>query len=285
MTRIGKSISDREILYWAVIGRYRFWLNFDGAELRRIGRSGQRLDGYAVRRIAREYQVNRTILRKKDGGRGGSGANDQAADRLAKALKQAAARWPSTLEERAKVCARIAEKAGTRNGGNQEDRTRRAVSAVTKLMWFLKPHGWTVFDNLAATGLGIRAFPDRTKRMKFFYRGLKEGGFEPLARKVNRHLKGTSFAAIRGERVIDRYLMFKGAEQRKRDGTNLQTVMIDEAKQFMALLPARLRSELHEVADKISRDCIADILCLTERDSTARRRSRGSKASGKSAVA
>ena len=109
-------------VFWSTIGYLRAWWGTDGPRLSLI----RRADGITpemLRSIAVEYNVNRSILRQEKEG-------DKSAGRMCKILIKARDEWPTSLVERAKACAEIAEKA--REQGVAKN---NLASASTKFMW------------------------------------------------------------------------------------------------------------------------------------------------------
>lgn len=223
----------RKLVYWAVIEHYRSWLIDDGVLLKRLSQSGGKLDAVGVRRIAKIYKVNRGIPK-------GDSGSDRVAAWIADRLNNEAAAWPGNLNDRARRCAEISAEA--KNGGHVE---KEIVSLVTKLMWFLRPKGWTVFDRLASQGIGIKETraPDR---MEAFYRKLSESGFDKQADLINNMLKYTPFQHLFGERVIDKFLVLCGSEDDRRREA------IETCQAFLTLLPVPLYRELDAISMQIS---------------------------------
>jgi len=193
-----------ELLKWAVVEHHRTWSLFDGDARRVVEHDG--LDPLAVRKIAREYGVNRGILKTKDENGKPIAGKDNSAKWLAEKISHAAGNWPESLQERAEACAEIARNA------SREGYTRgELASATTKIIWFCRPDGWTLFDRLAANGLGV---PTRqsTKRMLRFYTELSTRNFLISANCINEILNDADFGELYGERVIDKFLMLVGAD-------------------------------------------------------------------------
>lgn len=239
-------VRRRELLRWAVVEHYRTWLSFDGIQIQRIAANGNVLDRAAVRRIASEYSVNRGILSTKDENGEKVAGRDDSADWIASRLNEEAAAWPPQLNERAARCAEVANCAS-------KGRTRgKQASAMTKLMWPLKPNGWTVFDELAANGLGI---PKKKAivRMPLFFKALSDRNFNDDAGAINEVLNANGFGPLFGERVIDKFLMLCGADD---DWTN---EIIATCEAFLSLLPEETRDNLNTAARQIS-ETLADNL-------------------------
>lgn len=197
-----ENVHRRELLRCAVVEHYRTRCRFDGPELKRLTPNG--LDAPSVRRIAKEYYVNRGILSTKDATGKKIAGRDDHADWLAKRLNDEAKKWPDKLIDRATRCTEVAKHASKMKHTNG-----KLASAMTKLIWFLKPDGWTMFDELAANGLGI---PEKKSidRMPLFFLALSDRGFTDDASAINEALNANGFGELFGERVIDKFLMFSG---------------------------------------------------------------------------
>jgi hypothetical protein len=183
----------------AVLEHFRTLLGLDGAARQRIAVHG--LDGTLVRRIAREYRVSRGIVAGQEHG-------------LAQLLLDLCPHWPATLEERCGFCINLGE-------GAAEGRLThgRQVSAMTKLMWFLNPEGWTRFDRLAADAMGIAQVPS-DERARRYYAALSNRGFLDTAQVINGMLEDQGAPGLFGERIFDKYLML-AALARQGDETPL----------------------------------------------------------------
>lgn len=238
-------VRRRELLKWAVVEHYRTWRSFDGIQLKRMPPDG--IDAASVRRIAKEYYVNRGILSTKDANGKKIAGRDDHADWLAIRLNDEAKNWPGPLNDRATRCAEVAKHA------SKEKHTKgELASAITKLVWFLKPDGWTMFDELAANGLGI---PEKRSidRMPLFFRALSDRGFTDDARTINEALNANGFGELFGERVIDKFLMFSG-------NTVVQTgESISTSETFLHSLPNEQLRKLDTTAQRIS-GTLADTL-------------------------
>ena len=236
----------RKNLRWAVITYYRGWLEIDGIESARARANGNALDSGAVRRIGKVYSIVRGIRgadteEKRNG-------TDKHAEWIADRLNAKALDGRSSLIQRAEICAAIARDACSEGHTNGVQ-----ASAMTKLVWFIKPEGWTVFDNLAANGLGIPRYQS-IDRMLAFYRTLTERGFPEHARAINATIGKTSFSVVGGERIIDTYLMLCGGEDEWVEN------VIANSKAFHKLLPSDFRNELVSCARRISKDHATGLL-------------------------
>lgn len=239
------------LLYWAVIEHYRYWLAFDGIERHRLERQGNRLDAQAVRRIGIEYMVNRGVYQKADAqpareargklaGRPAKDAREDGAPRLAFLInEEAEAGWDNwDLRQRAARCAAIANEAAD-NGATRG----RLASAVSKLMWFIRPRGWTLYDDLSANAT-VATIPNTVEEMLAFYGALQERGFAECAAEINRRFASSALRELYGERVIDKFFLLNGQSA-------------DERTDSLAGLEAFL---------SILLPCVAQALDVTARD-------------------
>jgi hypothetical protein len=120
-------------------------------------------------------------------------------------LNKATKKWPRRFLKRSDMCANLASKA-------EEKKCLRILqrSAVSKLMWFLKSNDWTMFDALAANGLGIRSNPSSRARMKDFYKTLDRKQFPTLWRSMQRNIDLGCLKGMSASRIIDNLLMNRG---------------------------------------------------------------------------
>jgi hypothetical protein len=84
---------------------------------------------------------------------------------------------------------------------------------MTKFMWFLHPAGWTVFDDVAATGLHVGGGGKEARSLRF-YRKLEAIGFDELVKAISAATKGTVLADMHAERVVDSFLYIRGIDDR-----------------------------------------------------------------------
>lgn len=206
----------------AFIRYVRTWLHFDGAMLKAVSRSNG-LTEQLVQQIAIEYSVMRGI-RSRDGAR-----------KLARLLNRRIVKWPSEdLLGRANFCAELANEVQYYTYGNQ-------VSAISKLIWFLKPNGWTPFDRSASAGLV--KMTGNGSRFSSFYSTLYQHGFVSVSWEMQKYIPG-SFAGISALRVLDVYLMRKG------NRFNNQ-LFVDDQIDFLSLFPSDSREEIGSIAETL----------------------------------
>jgi len=253
------------LLYWAVVEQYRQSLNLDGIAPILI-KKNRGLDERMVRRIALLYNVVRGIKGASDEEK--RDKKDPHAKWIAKKCNALSNHWPDSLIDRAEECASIAEK------GKGEHTNGYQASAVTKLMWFLKPDGWTMFDDLAATGIGIPKsvsekkrgkgkkgrVANSTTRMKAFYRELNRRNFKAHALAINQTIKNNGkFERLYGERIIDKFLMLVGAKPAGRDNS-WGGDYIELCSVFLELLPETTSRDLKFLADTVVKNHVGSLL-------------------------
>ena len=243
-------IDGKSLLYWSVIEHHRWWVSDDQIQLHRARAAGGVHDAKSVRRIAKAYAVSRGI-RKLD-------KSDLGASWLADILNKT--KWPSTnglIKDRAAICCRLAVDASEHKlldpDGIKGVTRGVLVSAMTKLMWFLHPSDWTMFDRYAADGLGI-GVADSQKRSKAFYKKLAENGFSDVCRHGNDIIAHSDLAkfcsneipVLYMERVIDKYRMFRGfPEEDAKD-------KIHSLGAYLGVYPTDFRARIEQLADKLA---------------------------------
>lgn len=230
-------MQDKSLIYWATIEHHRWWLCHDQVYLNLLAKEGQ-LRPWIVRLIAKAYGVNRGIPRAAD-----IGPSDPAATAIAEALGKAAPQFSGTLPQRFSICAEMLQQlpAAIRGG----DPTPKFVSGTTKLMWFLKPAGWTMFDTFAADALGIpkgRSFD----RASHFYGRLEKLGFSQQSAAGNALIQASEIPELHAERVIDKYLWLSGCTQQARE----KAKAICEA--YLQGLPSKHAEDLQALASALA---------------------------------
>ncbi len=157
-------------------------------------------------------------------------------ENLCDLLNEAAKHWPRNFLERSDKCACIASAA------EQKGCFRNFQgSAVSKLMWFLRPNDWTMFDNLAANGLGIQRNASSKARMDKFYKALDEKKLPTLWRGMQRIIESGYLKGMPASRIIDNLLMNKGRGEVDKSRLYL-------AKFWMSLLSSAQAHEIHHAA-------------------------------------
>lgn len=200
--------------------QHRWWYAVDGVARRRIDLQGGRLEPRLLRYIAIEYSVSR-------------GIPNQSEYEIAHILNDEVLSWPESLVERANACVKTAELIKDKNltYGAQ-------ISAVSKFAWFIRPAGWTLYDDLAAAGLGLFSKYNRVDRMKRFYKILDEWGFDAHVMRMQVAIEKSGNPELHAARIVDKLLMLHGMKDDARE------YEIDTAKAYLDLLPEQTRSSL-----------------------------------------
>lgn len=243
-------------LYWSTIRYLRAWWATDGVNVQRVADEGMTTP--LLRSIAKEYNVNRGIAAAKNSKVAlhvhGDLGTDPSAALLCKLVNEAVHNWPDGLLARAQACRDVMDKAADHQVGvpiwrkplpdgqlsNELPALKDLASAITKLVWFLRPHGWTIFDDLAATGLGI---PDqqRRARMTAFYDRLHDLRFEALVAAMAQEIEARGFTPILAPRILDTVLM-------ARSEANGPKAQIANEVAFLSLLPPALAASVTDLA-------------------------------------
>jgi len=180
-----------------------YWCAVDATELARLGQAEGRLDGEAVKRILKYYRAARSV-RSADRQRLADALNERVADFAGK-----------PLVERAAIAVAIAQAFRDAGAAGDED-AKTPFSAVSKLMWFLSPTGWTMYDSLARAALGIRSYGG--KPFLAFYARLDAAGFAETAKDARGVLFAHGLPSHLAERSIDFLLMTAGGRDNPSDG-------------------------------------------------------------------
>jgi hypothetical protein len=210
----------------SVVHCYRNHLTVDALFRAEIDERG--LDGDLLRRIALVYNVNR-----------GVSAGPENADRLAGFLTAEAERFAGSLTYKACHCARLADEMQARGMTKHVQR-----SAVSKFMWFLRPDGWTVYDDFARRALGVSA--QLGAPFERFYAELDSNDFTGAVAAIRAALNNTDFAMTPPERVIDACLWLAGAPADRRAFEQRASAT------FLQTLPAPMAASLQDLADRIA---------------------------------
>lgn len=89
-------------------------------------------------------------------------------------------------------------------------------SAVSKLVWFVAPAGWTMFDSFACAGVGLSYAHE--SNFSRYYQALEDAGHAEalaIARKV---LEAHGFPVLLAERFYDWAIMTRGERDNPSDG-------------------------------------------------------------------
>ncbi len=172
----------------ALAKAYWFSKFFDEIERNRIERAGGMLDRGNVERIARWYSVTRTLPKDKTG--------------VAAIVNQIASKMAGrTLLDRARLC----EDAAARIDNEKHPR-----STVSKLLWFVAPTDWTVYDSFAAKGAKARSSPIGRDPFLDYYSRLERAEFGTVVAEIQRLLREAGITDLQAERIVDWELMRRG---------------------------------------------------------------------------
>lgn len=230
-----KAPPQTDELYWALVDHARGWISSDAFRVKLVQLNGDRLNEKLVRRIARDYAVGRGIVASENG-------DDAAGKGIARLANNALEQWGPTLCERAEACSRLASKFQDKGYTHKYE-----ASLATKLMWFLAPKGWTVFDRYAADALGTRNCSVDI-RMPLFYETLELNGFSDFSKKIQKRIKVSEYQHLHGTRVIDALLTRRGGRQANALGAG------EQAPHFLTQLPTSARNDLDYLARTVSDD-------------------------------
>lgn len=235
-----------DYLYFAVIEHYRSWLMFDGVELTRINQAGGILDAASVRRIAREYLVIRGIKRIPQGQQ-----IDIHANGVALHLNSLHPVANLTLAQRCQLCINAAIWANDNDPATSRPHTNGVqLSAMSKLSWFLDNTNWTLYDRFASSALGLaQTGINNTARMTQFYGILQRRDFLGCSNQIQAYLTPPFAQELRGERIIDKFLMISGAPS-----AAWRRNLIEICEHFRDNLPCPKPNALHDLAVVIAHD-------------------------------
>jgi len=212
----------------AVIERARAHLCTDAPFLQRIRQDGK-LTAATVEEIASEYLVRRNL---------GKGNRLQE---VANHMNEAIASWPADLAGRAQWCLACAT-------GMKSNLVlyHNPMSAVSKLAWFLRPKGWTLYDSFARNAVRSGG-ASNPKRLIRFYNALERNGFQDASEKIETILSRTPWSQLNGARVLDSYMMLAG-------GFPFRLRNDAARKGFLDALPAESGVALSTLATRIETD-------------------------------
>lgn len=233
-------------VYWSTIQYARHWSSIDGIWVKEIAQHG--LNPATLQRIAINYNVNRGLAGAEIDPEDATGKRKirPSLDRLCALFKEGSEAWPDGLLDRMGLCLRITAEAQAL-GCFVKPKGKASsfqVSAISKFMWFVKPAGWTVFDQYAALGLDVMPMLNQGARMQAFYRRLHQLGFEELTRDMQAVIDGTQVRGMPATRIIDTLLMARG-----RFGGDVEAVRA--CGFYLDLIPEGGRLELHRLAERL----------------------------------
>ncbi|MCZ8122349.1 MAG: hypothetical protein O9277_02875 [Magnetospirillum sp.] len=232
------------LMYWAVIEHYRTWIKDDAPVFGAL-KAARDLNLAIVRGIAKTYQVERTLRPTPRSTKSGQKAPaDKAGKTMARLLNNLSSKknWPKSLTDRADACLALAQSS---RFPAAEGKT--PYSAISKMMWFRRPLGWTMFDRLASKGIGLGGPPSEEK-FKRFYGRLDCANFQETATDIQLILRRRKLGNLFGERVIDKYLMLVGDEAEKKEASIWYTNSV-----WVRAVPLHQREGVLEAASEIER--------------------------------
>ena len=252
-------MTEREpISYWATIELYRTWLLEDGPFLARLENASPEERLKILHEIAISYSVRRTIPAAPD--------NDETNNKyanlevLVEAIEQIIADWPPNFLQRAKKCREAARSAAAnfarvKPAKYDADNSGKGAphSAVTKLVWFLKPDGWTMFDSLASRAVLPNSISGAGERQKHFYNTIDkdfavyEAKAKPILAGFEARLHaGPGFRPrLYAGRLVDKFLVLRGDDAKRTQWEQRNRIFLD-------LLPDAVRDPLVSTASEIA---------------------------------
>ena len=94
---------------------------------------------------------------------------------------------------------------------------RKFSSLISKILWFICPHNWTMYDKFAKKGLAKITYSTVTSLTGIeFYRKLEVYNFDTTINAMNAVLEDSKFNQLLPERIIDNYLMLLGGRFEER---------------------------------------------------------------------
>lgn len=219
-----------DFLSTAIVEHHRWWYADDGVKRHMIISNGGEISPRVLRDIARAYSVSRGLFKEREA-------------EIADILNGAMASWPAGFLRRAGTCIRIAKRLKQNNLAHG-----RQISALTKLTWFMRPDGWTLYDDLAATGLGIRDSGDTVDRMKRYYRRLDDWGFTCRITAMQATIDASKTPELRAERILDKLLVFHGSDDEARK------VIRAETKAYFDILAPETQSHLKALSALLAKE-------------------------------
>ena len=245
--------SDRECLaYWATIENYRWWLAHDHVYLSLIKDRGQ-FSNDIVRTVAKAYGVNRGI----------PASDDKKADHMALGIASALNDFDAKsfqaqpMKEKIARFQSLVEKMPMNQDVKQGDNPI-FVSGASKLLWFVAPRGWTMFDKLAADGMGIKKSLPSMERAKDYYTALAGRKFDDTTSKIRKILDQSDFSSLYAERLIDKFLWLAGCQSETWENSRLSL------RYYMQGLFPVVRDKLEALAKQIEAAVRADLNALVK---------------------
>lgn len=188
---------QRSRAFNAVLEHHRCWVSSDGACFNLVRSAG--LTPAIAYTIAQDYGVARTI-----------GKRDRVASLAVEISSITDSAWKVSLADREDLCRGLGK---AHKKGATGKKRHLPISGISKLMWFLRPDGWTMYDSFARKGLvgASKGAPD-------FYKKLDQCGFVECAAAITKECRALGLPLF-GERVIDKFLMLRGMDNAAYDWT------------------------------------------------------------------
>ena len=222
----------------ALIEHLWHWWGTDALFHAEILRSDQTVCPSTLRRIASAYGVSRGLLQGKEA---------EAAELLDERLPD----WPSGLTERADFVQQVAieaEQRGLTKG--------KLLSAFSKIVWFARPSGWTMYDSFARRGLNSKRRYQEFDEYQSYYLRLSDRGFDEAMETGRSVIEASEINYLWPERILDKYLMLVGHSAQE----NLTVVNTSSHNAILRLWDDFFGPEVRRNIDQISID-LATNLC------------------------
>jgi hypothetical protein len=220
------------------------WLIDDAAIAKKLALQNGRMNAGLVRSIAKAYGVSRTLKgapkKPKKGKK--SPTPDPTATLFAERLNRLAESNISSLTQRSKLYLQSARKCFRSVG----IKGRPPYSAISKLIWFMKPTDWTMFDKWAAAAVGVKS-GSAAEKFERFYSRIGSLGFSATAAAIARKLEAQNLSGLSGERVVDKFLMFAAWPEEQRVAQAAHNDI------WLTILPSELGSSVKQAAESVER--------------------------------
>lgn len=194
----------RYLLHAATVEHIRFWWGDDGIDFGRI-KARRKVGTDDVRRIFTRYRVGRGLLKSNDTGL------DIGANGVSGLLNKEIRFWPATMKQRCNFIVRLSEEA-LQKGYSKG----RLISGFSKIVWFMRPTGWTLYDSYAADALQIPKQLGAVDKVSRFYACLEDLGFVEACDRMRITVNDSNFPTLWPERIVDKALWIRGSNERQR---------------------------------------------------------------------
>lgn len=244
-------IEMMDLLALAAADYVRWWQSVDAPLMMGIEKQASKgvgsgpLDAQAVLTISKLYGFRRSMIAKP------------YFDQIIAETFSVHIRQGDSLKSQAVALCAVVENLSARmqdHAGDGARPVRNLASGASKLAWFVDPTGWTPFDTIAGKGIDHPS-GDALVRMVRFYAKLDAIQFLDMATLINDHIEHLEIGfrvsernRVRGERFIDRFLMFRGMPPERRKAET------DITKYYVACLDADQRSRVDALMAAIKCD-------------------------------